>query len=139
MGVLGIILAAVSMQADQNTIAAISEREIIPKYHRTEYESACGTTVFRVRFRNGVRESGLIDYLLIDERPVRHIAATLDIRAARRSIVRIEIMDCGMEPDRPVFRGVMVLSEGESRAAGMRDKLFFRLTRHGKDWQIVID
>jgi hypothetical protein len=139
MGTVVATVAAFLMLAEQNTIAVISESEIRPKYHQTEYESGCGSTVFRVRFRNGPRENGRVDHLLIDGRQARDVAATLDLRAARRSIVSFQIMDCGWDPRRPVFRGVMVLSEAESRAASMRHMLFFRLTRHGKGWQIAID
>jgi hypothetical protein len=139
MGTFGAILAAISTLAEQNTIAAISQSEIRPKYHQTEYESACGSTVLRIRFRNSMRERGRIEHLLIDGRPAQNVAATLDVRAARRSIVSFEIMDCGLDRHRPVFHGAMVLSEAESRAAGMRHMLFFRLTRQGKDWSITVD
>lgn len=139
MGTFGATLAALLMLAEQTEVVVNTRREARPEYHRTDYQSACGPTVFRVRFRNGVKESGRVDHVLINEKPVRDAARTLQIRAARRAIASFEIMDCGMDPVRPVFRGVMVLSEGESRAAGMPHLLFFRLSRQGKDWRIALD
>lgn len=139
MSTLGATLAAFSMLVYQSNVVAVSEREFRPDYHKIDYESACGSTVFRVRFRNGLKERGRVDQVLIDRRPVRGAAETLQILAARRAIAGFEIMDCGMDPLRPIFRGVMVLSEGESQAAGMRNMIFFRLSRHGRDWQIALD
>lgn len=139
MDTFGATLAALLMLAGQTKVVVNTQREARPEYHQTEYESACGPTVFRVRFRNGVRESGRVDHVLINDQPVRDAARTLQIRAARRVIASFEIMDCGMDPIRPVFRGVMVLSEGESRAAGMPHLLFFRLSRRDKEWQIIPD
>lgn len=128
------------MMIEPNELVVSTGRDYIsPKYHQTDYESACGETLFRVRFRNGPKERGRVDHLLIDGRPVRDAAETLQIRAARRAIGGIEIMNCGMDPKRPVLRGVMNLSELESRAAGMRASLFFRLTRRGRDWKMTLD
>lgn len=113
---------------------------ISPKYHQTEYKSVCGDKVFLVQFRDGSEESGRVDRLLIDGRPVLNAAEALQIRAARRNIDRIEIMHCGMDPERPIFRGVMALSEMESRSLGMRHLLFFRLSRQGPEgWQLTLD
>ena len=111
-----------------------------PRYARMDYEAACGSTVFRVRFRNGPDERGRVDHVLIDGRPIAGAAVRLQLRAARRSIDRIEIMNCGSDEKRPEFRGVLALSEAQSRVAGMRALLFFRLTRQGRGrWQFSID
>lgn len=130
---IGFLMALSQVGADLN------QHDISPEYNRTDYESPCGSTLFQVRFRNGPEEHGRVDHLLIDGRPVRDAAETLQIRAARRVIVRIGIMNCGMDPRRPIFQGAMVLSEMESRRLGMRDTLFFRLTRDGRDWHMTID
>lgn len=136
------LVAALAMSivsAEQGGDGLVLHHDIGPRYNRTDYESACGSTVFRVRFRNGPEEHGRVDHLLIDGRPVRNAAETLQVRAARRVIVRIGIMNCGVDPQRPLFQGAMVLSEMESRRLGMRDTLFFRLTRDGRDWHMTID
>jgi hypothetical protein len=118
----------------------VLSHDLSPKYNRMDFEAACGSTVFQVRFRNGPDERGRVEHLLIDGRRVPDAAETLDLRAARRTIDRIGIMNCGMDARRPVFRGVMVLSPEESRFAGMRHMLFFRLTQEGrKGWRITVD
>jgi hypothetical protein len=99
-----------------------------------------GTVLFRVRFRNGPGDHGKVDRVSIDERPVVGAAEQLQIRAARRVISRFEIMNCGSDPGRPVFRGVMHLSALESQGLGMRNSLYFRLSRQGPSgWQLSID
>lgn len=131
---IGYLLAA--LQND----AVLNQHDIGPEYNRTSYESPCGSAMFRVRFRNGPEEHGRVDHLTVDGRPVAGAAETLQIRAARRVIVRIGIMNCGIDLQRPVFRGVMVLSEMESKRLGMRDMLFFRIAREGRgDWRFVLD
>lgn len=124
----------------QSGEAIILRHDLSTEYSRMDYESACGSTVFRVRFRNGPEEFGRVDYLTINGKSVPGAAETLQIRAARRAIDRIGIMNCGMDPQRPVFRGVMALSEMESRSLGMRSSLYFRITRQGpKNWQFRLD
>jgi len=134
-------LAGMLVLTAQNTILVTTgPHGVRTKYHRTDYESACGPNVFRVRIRNGPEEDGRVDRLLIDGRPVRNAAETLQIRAARRWIDAIEIMNCGDDPRRPIFRGVMRLSKAASQAARLRDTLFFRLARDGgQGWQISLD
>jgi hypothetical protein len=73
----------------------------------------------KVRFRNGPEERGRVDHVLIDGRPVAGAAEMLDIRAARRLITSIEILDCGAEPRRPVFQGMINFEPMESRSLGM--------------------
>ena len=137
---LGAALSGLLMAGGQGGDDLVLRYDVDARYNRTEYEAACRSTVFKVRFRNGPEERGRVDHVLIDGRPVTGAAEMLDLRAARRIIDRIGIMNCGMDPHRPVFRGVMVLSEEESRLAGMRHMLFFRLTRDGrKGWQISVD
>lgn len=136
---LGVALAGLLVAGEQGGDLVL-RHDIGTRYTRTDYETACGSTVFRVRFRNGPEERGRVDHLLIDGRPVRDAAETLQIRAARRGIDSFEIMNCGMDPRRPVLRGVMNLSTMESRAAGMRPSLYFRITRQGrKGWQFTLD
>ena len=136
----GTALAALLGTGEQGGDDLVLRHDVDARYNRTEYEAACRSTVFQVHFRNGPEERGRVDHVLIDGRPVTGAAETLDLRAARRIIDRIGIMNCGMDPHRPVFRGVMVLSQEESRLAGMRHMLFFRLTRDGRaGWQISVD
>ena len=125
---------------EQSPVVVASGNTITPKYHRTDYETVCGSHVLQVRFRNGPEEDGRVDHLLIDGWPVRNAAETLQIRAARRGIDSVEIMNCGDDPRRPVFRGAMQLSKSASQIASMRNTLFFRLDRQsGGGWQISID
>jgi hypothetical protein len=139
MIIFGTALAVV-MLAEQSPVVITSGNTVKPKYHRTDYESVCGSNVFRVRFRNGPEEDGRVDHLLIDGQPVRDAAATLQMRAARRGIDAIAIMHCGDDPRRPVFRGSMRLSKAASQVTSLRDTLFFRLTREGrKGWQMSVD
>lgn len=135
----GIALVGLFVMGEQGGGELVLRHDIGTRYTRTDYETACGSTVLQVRFRNGPEERGRVDHLLINGQPVRDAAETLQIRAARRGIDSVEIMNCGMDPRRPVLRGVMNLSEMESRAAGMRSSLYFRLTRHGRDWEITLD
>jgi hypothetical protein len=133
-------LAGLLILAEQGLVVITSGNTIKPKYHWTDYETACGSTAFRVRFRNGPEEDGRVDHLLIDGRPVRGAAETLQIRAARRGIVSIEIMNCGTDPRSPVFRGSMNLSKAASRVASLRDTLFFRVSRENRGgWRLVVD
>ena len=138
---LGIALAASLMSVEQSGDGNVVLRhDISPKYNRTDYDSACGSTVFGVRFRNGPGDHGRVDQVSIDGRPVVGAAEQLQIRAARRVISRIGIMNCGPDPGRPVFRAVMELSPIESRSLGMSPSLYFRLSRQAQgDWQLSID
>jgi hypothetical protein len=121
-------------------IVATGPHAVRTSYHQTTYESACGPTVFRVRFRNGPDESGRVDHLSIDGRIVPGAAELLDLRAARRMILSIGIMNCGKDSKRPVFVGSMNLEPSESRRLGMRWLLVFRLTQQGgKGWSMSID
>jgi hypothetical protein len=83
---------------------------------------------------------GQVNHMMVDGQEVPGAAQMLELRAARRVIDRFEIMNCGMDERRPVFRGVMLLSEMDSRRLGMRASHFFRLIREdGKGWRIVFD
>jgi hypothetical protein len=141
MGTFGAVAAGLLILAEQGPIViATGPHGVSPKYHRYDYEAACGAFVFQVRFRNGPEERGRVDHVLIDGRPVRDAAATLQMRAARRGIDSIEILNCGMDSRRPVFRALMVMTKAESQAASMRHMLAFRLTREGRgEWRLVID
>lgn len=139
---LSTIFAGLLVSAPQDVIVISTKREIeiAPRYGRTDFESACGSTVFRVRFRNGTDAWGLVEHVLINGRPVVGAAETLTVRAARRWIERIGIMNCGMDPARPVFRGYLELSKAESLVASMRPTLFFRITRQGREgWRLTMD
>lgn len=126
--------------ATQGTVDLVFRHDISPRYNRTDYEAPCGTNLFQVRFRNGPAEHGLVDYLMIDGRPVRGAAETLELRAARRLITSIEILDCAADPQRPVLRGKINFERMESQRLGMRRSLTFRITREGGDsWKISID
>jgi hypothetical protein len=111
-----------------------------PKYHQTDYVSSCGSNVFRVRFRNGPDENGRVHHMMIDNRPVPDAAGMLNLRAARRWISSIEILNCGTDPRRPFIHGTINFDRGDSRRWGMRWTLAFRLTREGPDnWRMTID
>lgn len=110
------------------------------RYTRIDYETACGSTVFRVRFGSGPVLRGQVNHVMIEGKEVPGAAEMLQLRAARRFIDRIGIMNCGMDERRPVFRGVMELSKAESQAASMRASHYFRLVREDrKGWRIVFD
>jgi hypothetical protein len=136
--VLSAALAATLPAEQGETIVLL--HDIGPKYNRTEYESACGSAAFRVRFRNGPDQRGRVEQVTINGREVAGAAGLLDLRAARRGIDSIGIMNCGMDPQRPVFQGVLRLSEMESRSLGMRWMLFFRLKKDDRgDWRMTIE
>lgn len=141
IAILSTAFASLLMPLEQDVIIISTGRDHInPRYNRIDSESACGSTVFQVRFRNGPEESGFVEHVLIDGRPVPSAAEILDVRAARRGIVSIGIMHCGADPERPVFRGIMELSKAESQVASMRPTLFFRITRQGRDgWRLTMD
>lgn len=140
MIISGVALAGLLMAAEQSDLVIKTGNSISPTYHRTGYESACGTKVFRVRFRNGPDKNGRVEHLLIDGRPIQGAAETLQMRAARRLITGIEILDCGNDAQRPVLRGTINFEPGESRRLGMRWSLAFLLTREDRDsWRMTID
>jgi hypothetical protein len=139
--ILSTAIAGLMMPPEQDMIIISTGRDhISPRYERSDYESACGTTVLQVRFRNGPEQSGLVEHVLINGRPVTGAAEILAVRAARRGVVRIEIIHCGTDSDRPQFRGLMELSEAESRLARLLPTLFFRITRQGREgWRLTTD
>lgn len=141
MSTFGTALAGLLILADPEMIVITTGPDSVSaKYHQTDYETACGSTVFKVRFRNGPEEFGRVDHLLIDGRPVPDAAETLQMRAARRLITGIDIVDCGTDHRRPVFQGTINFMPEESRMLGMRWSLAFRLTREDrKGWRMTID
>lgn len=141
LAILSTVFAGLIMPPEPNMIIISTGRDhISPRYERIDYESACGSTVLQVRFRNGPEQSGLIEHVLIDGRPVAGAAEILAVRAARRGIVSIGIMNCGADPERPAFRGIMELTKAESQLARLRPTLFFRITRHGHEgWRLAMD
>lgn len=138
-GVFGPAQTGLPMLAQKGGGTPLSENTTGPKYRRYDYESACGASVFRVGFRNRSKGGSRVDHVLIDSRPVLGGAKALDRFAARREIDRIEIMNCGMDAQRPLFRGIMVLSKPEAQPASRQNTLFFRLVREGEDWRIAVD
>lgn len=127
------------MLAEQTGGTIISENTTSPKYHSYDFESACGASVFRVRFRNGSRGGSRVDHVMIDGRPVPGAAKTLDRFAARREIDRFEIMNCGMDPLRPAFRAMMGLSKPALQPYTRRNTLYFRVVRRGEGWRFSVD
>jgi hypothetical protein len=137
---LGAALSGLLMAGDQGGDDLVLRHDVDARYNRTAYEAACRSTVFQARFRNGPEERGRVDHVLIDGRPVAGAAEMLDIRAARRLITSIEILNCGTEPRRPVFQGMINFEPMESRSLGMRWSLAFRLIRESRDsWRMTID
>lgn len=133
-------LAGLLIAVAQDNGVIVLSHDLGTKYNRTDYQAACGTAVFSVRFRNGPDGHGHVDHLRVNGRPVPGAADALEVRAARRVIDRVGIMNCGMDERRPVFRGVMGLSKFESQSLGMRASHYFRLIREGdKGWKIVFD
>lgn len=140
IAILGAALAVLPIQAGQGQGDLVFRHDVSPKYNRTDYESACGPAIFRVRFRNGPGAHGQVDWVSIDGRPVAGAARQLQVRAARRVISRIEIMNCGPDPRNTVFRGMLDLSPIESHGLGMRPSLYFRLSRQGRGpWRLTVD
>lgn len=137
---LKVALAGLLMAAVQDEGVVVLDHDRGTRYTRIDYEAACGSAVFRVRFGNGPVLRGQVNHVRVDRQEVPGAAAMLELRAARRMIDRIGIMNCGMDERRPVFRGVMELSKAQSQAAGMRASHYFRLVREeGKGWRIVFD
>jgi hypothetical protein len=141
MGTFSAALAGLLMLMEQNTVVVTTGPHYnSPKYHQIDYETACESIKLRFRFRQGPEESGRVDHVLIDGRPVRDAAEILQMRAARRLITSIEILDCGKDSQRPVILGMMNLEPMESRRLGMQSSLVFRLSLQGREgWQISID
>jgi hypothetical protein len=113
IAILSTAFAGLLMPPEQDVVIIRTGRDnISPRYNRVDYESACGSTVFRARFRNGPEERGLVEHVLIDGRPVPGAAEILDVRSARREIESIGIMHCGADPQRPEFRGSLEAVRG---------------------------
>ena len=133
----GLLVAA---QPNDESGVIVLQHDLDTRYTRIEYETACGSNVFRVRFGNGPVLRGQVNHVMVNGLPVPGAADALMVRAARRFIDRIGIMNCGMDPRRPVFRGVMELSKEESRSWGRSPSVYFRVSRNGdKGWRIVFD
>jgi hypothetical protein len=141
MGIFSTALAGLLSLADPETIVITTgPHSLSPKYHQTDYESSCGSNVFRVRFRNGPDENGRVDHAMIDNQPVPGAAEMLDLRAARRWITGVEILNCEADRRRSILRGTINFEPADSRRLGMRWTLAFRLTREGRDsWRMTID
>jgi hypothetical protein len=138
MTIIGVAVAGLMLMAVQEEIVIRTGNYVSPKYHWTDYQSACGENVFRVRFRNGPEEGGRVDHFLIDGRPVPGAAETLQVRAARRFIDSIGIMHCGMDEANPTFLGSIHMDPALSRVFSLRDTLFFRLTKDARgDWRFT--
>jgi len=106
-------------------------------YTRTMVESACGQHVIHVQFRNewprGLR--GRVDSFRIDGSDVADGAASLQDRAANRTISQIEIMNCGSDRRDPEILGAMYLAGPESTQRGMPANAFFRLRKEAGAWR----
>lgn len=139
MNTFSAALAGLLLLAEQGAGSSNPGNTIGPKYHLYDFESVCGSFVFRVRFRNGPAERSRVDLVLIDGRPVPGAAKKLDRFAARGAIDRIGIMHCGEDPRRVFFRGVMELSKLDSKPTDGHNTFFFRIVRRSKGWQISID
>jgi hypothetical protein len=137
---LSALLAAVSQPGDRNEDVIVLRHDISPGYNRTDYESPCGSAVFRVRFQNGPDRHGRVEHVTIDGRPVPGAAVWLQVRAAQRVIGSIHIMNCGLDQRRPVFSGRMELSPLESQRLKMSPTVYFSLRRQEQgEWQMVLD
>lgn len=141
MSIVGVALAGLLTAAEPaEFVVRTGPHSVKTKYHLTTYESGCGSHVFRVRFRNGPSELGRVDQVWIDGRAVPGAAEMLDLRAARRLILNIGIMNCGKNPEQPQFVGSLNLEPSVSRRLGMRWLLIFRLTRRDDgNWSMTID
>lgn len=139
MIVFGAALAGLLMLADHGGKSISSGHSIGPKYHRYDFEAACQNVVFRVRYRNGPMGRSGVDDVRIDGRPIPNAARTLNLFAGRRTIGRIGIMHCGMDPGKPFFRGAMELAKPESQPFNRENTLYFRLVRQDEDWRLIVD
>jgi hypothetical protein len=139
MGVLGTALAGLLMLAEQSGGGMATENTASPKYHNYAFESACGGFVVRVRFRNGRNGRSRVDLVSMDGRPLPGATKTLNRFAARRAIDQVGIMDCGMDPLRPVFRGTMTLRKPEAEPFSRNNSFYFRIIHDGKGWRFIPD
>lgn len=110
-----------------------------PTYHDFEYETACKHFVFRARFRNNQNGTSHVRDVSVDGRSIFNAAKTFNRFAAGRPIKYIGIMNCGMDPESPVFRGTIQLIKPESQPDSRSTGRYFRLIRNGRDWRMTVD
>lgn len=125
----------------------VTEHVRRPVYHDTVYESACGEHVFRIAYRNGsseakqgpaVRNRGLVETVTIGGRTVANAAYALQTLTAGRSIARVGIIHCGLNPD-IVFQGVLETSPVESKNYQLNPDIYFRIKLENKTWIMSLD
>ena len=138
---LGAVVVALAVAGTPMDNPVVPSETYSIAYDRTQFEAACGATVFRARFRNvpGLRRRGRVERVAIGRRSLSRMAEQLDVRAAGRWISAIEIMNCGWDAMRPVFQGVLRLPEPESRALSLSWNVFFTIRRGPEGWSLTFD
>lgn len=105
---------------------------LTPRFSRTQYETACGSTSIKVTFENDLdrnRKAKVVS-VSIDGKEVPGAARRLTDVAVDRIIERIGIMNCGYDKRSPVITGSMS-AYGRPRLA---PTLFFTIKRQGDAW-----
>jgi hypothetical protein len=108
-------------------------------YVQTNIEAACGDRILRIQYRNENARRGQVTFVNVNNRDVFGAAFGLQNRAANRAIVGIEIMNCGWNERDPEIRGVMALSELESRRDNLPPRVYFRVRQVDGSWRISWD
>ena len=138
-GTISAALAGLLMLGDPGASVVNPADELRPKYHRFDFESPCGPSLFQARFQNEQTGRGRVDYILIDAQPVARAAKMLDRFARGGAVDRIQIIHCGEDPQHPLFWGIMELTKPEGQLAGRQNSLYFHLVRKGKGWKFSVD
>lgn len=134
---LGSFLLIGLVAQPEDIIQLVHDRPV--NYTLTDFEAACGTTLFRARFSNGSPRSGEVELIAIDGRPLPEAAEQLTHRIARRAIGRVGILNCGTDADQPVFQGVVEVGEIESQRRQVSPRIWFRVRREEGAWRLVLD
>ena len=126
------------LQSTSVPLASYATHERRITYSRTQYEAACGATVFRMQYGNGERLSawGSVEQISIDGHPLDGAAEHFTHRVARRAILRVAIVGCGTDPTEPVFRGTMEVFPRAPGVAQAPQQLRFMFRRVEGAWQV---
>lgn len=120
------------------TDTIVLEHSRYTDFIRVTYETACRGSRIEIVYRTNPRGDAIsrIAKFTVDGRKVLGAADTLRIRAAGRSIDKMEIMNCGFDGPQPVITGSMTLASGWGPTAQFPRTTFFSLTPNGKRWRL---